>query len=489
MDTAVEPPLPRTQSLRGAAARFAPGALAPAVFSLAGAAVFTRLFEPADYGRYAIALTTCAAIIAVATQWLQQGVLRFLPGAAGETERRDLRAAVGLAVLLLALAAAAVGVAALAVPVLSSRWRPLLPAAAMFVCAGLVYQSLRSILQAELRSSLHSAYQAAVAAAGFALACAGAWLFRDVSMLIWGPAVATAAAIPLAWRAAGVPAPRSVLGARRAAADSLRPIATYGLPMVGWFAASMTYDLGDRFVIEALRGSAEVGIYSASFVLVVGAAGLLVLPLNLALHPMLMRSMAAGDTAQAGIQMAQFFNALSAAGAVIVGWSLLLAPFAADLLLGEEFHPGFRIMPSVLAGTLLWQIAMVAHKPLEFAGRTRMLFAFNAAFAVLNLFLNVVFVRRFGFVAAPYVTAVCYAGYLMAALLAGRTLLSWPLDLRFILGILAVAASGFGAAAWMAQPQPGPAAVAVAAATTVLLLLPGTPWTRTAHLPWRRPGS
>jgi O-antigen/teichoic acid export membrane protein len=72
------------------------------------------------------------------------------------------------------------------------------------------------------------------------------------------------------------------------------------------------------------------------------------------------------------------------------------------------------MLPVLLVGGFLWQLALLLHKPLEIAQRTGAMLAAMAAVVVLNVASCFLFIPRFGYQAASYVlvfSACCYIAF------------------------------------------------------------------------------
>ena len=58
--------------------RYIPAAILPALLSIAGVSIFTRLFTNLEYGRYSVVMAAVAILTAVISGWLQQSIVRYL---------------------------------------------------------------------------------------------------------------------------------------------------------------------------------------------------------------------------------------------------------------------------------------------------------------------------------------------------------------------------------------------------------------------------
>jgi O-antigen/teichoic acid export membrane protein len=101
-----------------------------------------------------------------------------------------------------------------------------------------------------------------------------------------------------------------------------------------------------------------------------------------------------------------------------------------EVLVGEEFREGYRIIPWVLGGTAAWGLAMYGHKGFELLEKTRLMFVLVVVCALLNVLLNLVFVPRYGFTAAAVTTFAGYALYPVLVFVLTRRGLPWHIPWR-----------------------------------------------------------
>ena len=434
------PPLSLRTLLRGFRGYSAANLVTPAV-SLATVGLFSRIFTPAEYGRYTIMLSGATIATTLGAEWLGQALNRFLPGETVSEIVHRQKGAVSAAVSTLALGTLALGLLTWLVLRLigATVWLELLAPAVLVAVAGIVFRPAGVVLQAELRASAFAGFRVGQALTRFALSAALVFTFyRHPAALLWGAGAGLAGAAALAWRVAGLPAPTLHLAS---ALPTLREFAAYGLPMVGWFLTGMLLYHADRYMILALRGPGEVGIYGVTYDLVVGGAAVVASPLLLAAHPFLMGSWRAGDRQAtalwlgAATEWAVILGVVSTAGLVVFSREI------ASIFLGGPFRTGYRVMPVIFAGVTVWQIGMLVHKPLEFAKRTRAMLLAALSAATVNIALNLALIPAFGYVAAAWTTLASYSLYVAVTAWMGRGELSWsvnPMPL-LLLSIAAVA--------------------------------------------------
>lgn len=437
--------------LIGQIARYIPGSVIPAVVGALFAVIFTRLLTAGEFGRYSLAVSSAVLVSNLTSQWLVQGANRYLPGRGGSVAATRLKGGVALGVvgILAALTVLGLGLAAADVAGVLQGWESVVWAGFALAVATALFNILGGVMQAQMQATRYSRYQVVAIVGRLALAVLLVYgVSASASSLLWAAGVGHLAMLPFMWRDAGIPSYRSVRRRWRRLAAVCGRLARYGVPMVGWIVAATLLDAGDRYIIQLTRGAAEVGIYAANYNLVTSGVGLAAMPVLLAAHPFLMRAWQQGDPREAARWLGTIVEWFLVAGAVLVGMVALFAEDAVMLLLGDAFYPGYRIVPIVLAGQLIWQAGLYAHKPLEFVGKTRTMLGLSACTAVLNLALNLAFVPRFGYLGAAYTTVVSYLAYTLVAAWLGRRALAWGIRWRLVasasaqsLGAVAVAAA------------------------------------------------
>lgn len=418
---------------------YVPGSILPAFIALASAAIFTRIFSTDEYGRYSLVLSVTTLATALASQWLQQAINRYLPGASNIATRQEVKQVAAMGVILVAGLLGGVTLIVLSFRnLLPAEWREFVLPGALLMVTTSAFNPLGVVLQAEMQARQFSYYTLANAVARLILSLLIVFTFtRAPSGMVWGAVLGTAMLLPLLWYSAGLPQPNLLL--RKESWSNywrgIKQFAAYGFPMIGWFLTATLLNVGDRYIIQWFRGSAEVGIYSANYNFIQGAVGLIAAPILLAAHPFLMKAWGEGDRDNAGKWLGIIAEWFAVAGIMMVGATWLFSSDLATWFLGAEFRSGHVIMPAVIAGVVAWQLGMYAHKPLEFSERTGLMFALSLAAAGLNLILNIIFVPRYGYVAAAYTTLVSYLVYAIITSIAGQRILRWRIKAKQIVVI------------------------------------------------------
>ena len=199
-----------------------------------------------------------------------------------------------------------------------------------------------------------------------------------------------------------------------AVGESLR----FGMPMTLWAALAYVYGFGDRYLIAGTIGLEAAGAYSAAYDFVSKGATLVLFPLTMATHPTIMRLADSGSSAEARSLMGKVLRLQTSFGLVLVtGVCVLWIPARSILN-----TPGISWVTAglVALATVLMQVALVAHKSLEAAGKTGTMLALMSFSVALNIVGNILLIPVYGLSGAAAMTAIAAGSYLLLVVRASQ---------------------------------------------------------------------
>lgn len=428
--------------------KYLPAQVVPGLVGLVSIPIVTRLFPPADYGNYSLATAT-VMILSTLFGWLPTAVIRYYPA----YERQGRLGAFNATVVRLAVVTLAGLIVVYYTPLLVLRvripaglWRLLMVGGALFVVT-----SLFNLLQYFLRSQRHvgrfSAFAVWYSVVGFGLGIALVLLLNvGIEGLLVGAVLSIVLALPLLWRQA--------LGRERirlvGAIDppTARAVFAYGAPLVVSNLAVWILSLSDRYVIGLFRDTAEVGVYSLSYNVADKSLMLLVSLFLLAWGPIGMRIWETQGEPQSRrfvTEATRLYLVLSVP--LVVGLSVL-SRLVVGIMAGDEYAGGYRIMPYVLSGVVLLGIEQRYQSGLLFHKKTGFITLSATAAGVLNLFLNLLFIPKYGYFAAAVTTLVSYVAHVSLTRWFSRRLFVWDFPRRSLFHVL-VASGVMGAAVYV----------------------------------------
>ena len=178
------------------------------------------------------------------------------------------------------------------------------------------------------------------------------------------------------------------------------------IPLVPHYLAMHILSASDKIMITNMIGQSEAGIYGMAYTasMVITAAWSAI---NGSLNPYMLRHLKSGD-----------YKSVGKSGQIcIIGFSALclmiciIAPEVIFVLGGEKYTDSIEIIPPLMASVLFMEMYNLFSTVEFYHKKTKSIMIATACAAVLNLLLNLVFIKLCGYVAAAYTTLVCYIAY------------------------------------------------------------------------------
>ncbi len=207
--------------------------------------------------------------------------------------------------------------------------------------------------------------------------------------------------------------------------SKLRQYLTFGAPMIPGLLSAWVTSSSDRYVIGIFLGVTSVGIYSAGYS-VGSIISFFIAPLTFVLLPTLSRLYDEDRIAEVKAHLTyslKYFLMLAIPSTF--GLSLLAKPLLHSLTTLEFVPTGSLVAPVVAVSYLLFGVYAVFSQVFILVKKTKIIGILWGGAALLNLTLNIIFVPRFGVVAAAVTTLVCYT------IVAGMTVSVSAKHLRF----------------------------------------------------------
>ena len=405
--------------------KYLPAQIVPAIVGLATIIVVTRLFPPGDYGNYVLVMATATVVSMIAAVWLSGSLIRFF--AAYELNNR-LAEFYSLLLKLAVISVTTVSVIFLIVLFLaqghiSATLYSLMCIGLLISVATSFFTVLLSLFRAKRQVSWYSLSTIWKSIAGLGLGILLVLVFHlGVEGLLWGILLSTVIALPfLAKFSLG----KLSLNQGQVRSSMTWELAKYGMPLMLLNLSSWALGLSDRYILQFFRGSAEVGVYSASYAiseqsitLIVSLFALSSLPIGYEIWERRGEE-ASRDFVQ---KLTRYYLLLGLPA--VVGLSTLARPIV-DVFVAPEYFPGYTIMPLVALGVFLFGIGGRFAIGLGFHKRPDLLLFCFLGSALLNIGLNFLLIPTYGYMAAAATTLVSYAFYLLLVILVSRRFFVW----------------------------------------------------------------
>lgn len=430
----------------------------PSLIAFSSVAIYTRLLNPGEFGVYALVYTGASLLSAIFFQWLRIGLLRFYQ------ERPNEQKIALVSTLAMAFAVIAGGLVVIALPLIAIHGKAVLGA---FVIAIGVVQGAFDILLERARVEL-SPLRFGIVASLRALAMLmggimGFELWGNVQGLLLGLLSGLAVVALIELRRA-----MPLINPSRATRAEAWHLLRFGGPLTATFALAGVMGFADRYMLAGMVDTTSAGYYSAAYDITQKIIVTLMMVVNLAGYPLLLRAQADGDPAHFRVLLRQTLNGLLLIGLPVMCAFILLPTVVANVFLGDAFRAQATVLLPWLGFAALVEGMKVYYFDLSFQLRQNTIHQIwiVALAALLNVGLNVWLIPLHGGLGAAWATLASNAVALLLSFAISRTQINLPLITGDAAAILA-ATVVMGGVLYVAKPF----VAAVSSYSTVRLFL------------------
>jgi O-antigen/teichoic acid export membrane protein len=192
--------------------------------------------------------------------------------------------------------------------------------------------------------------------------------------------------------------------------QGLKRMLMFGLPFVPGGVLLFILNNADRFLLIAMVGQNEAGLYALGYRMALVPVMLLLVPFQAAWGPFMMEK---GDTTEGPGLFATILSYLTAACCF---GSLIMALFAREviaIIAAPAFAESYKVIPPVLLGYIFWVISIILDAGIYITRRTTWKPLLLATGAGTNIVLNLLLIPRFGMMGAAYATTAGFFVYVI----------------------------------------------------------------------------
>jgi len=203
----------------------------------------------------------------------------------------------------------------------------------------------------------------------------------------------------------------------------------FGMPLVAQEIFGIVLDSGDRALVRYYLGADALGFYSVAYGLATYVNTFIMSPLGLAILPIYMR-LWTSEGREKTIEFLSFTLDLYLMAAIgILAVVVVSSRDAVLFLASTKYHGADRLIPTVVAGLLIYTVQVFLNAGLIIDKKTGSMAMALAYSAVINIGMNCLLLPRMGLQAAALATLVSYA--FCTLLLARMSFKVLPLDIQF----------------------------------------------------------
>lgn len=373
----------------------APGYIVPGIATLIGVPILFGTLGAAQYGLWSLINAIASGVPLLTTSSMEALTLRFGHRAQGRSRTWEW--------ILSASASGALGAILAALFIPGSTPGAILATAALSAAVG-VYLIWNASLQSGLRFGTSSTMASVRALLGLTLAVAGAVLTGSAIVAAWGLTAGFISAVVASHvlRRPGSQRVEEVSGQPVGRVPSSR--LSYGLGSVIVAVGLFELSVGDRFILSALSGLSELGVYAAIYTLQDLILRLTPTVVLVAVRPRIFRAWDGANVRRvtmgtAGITALIIWLGLALTAGILLAGELLGASGSAAPLLGP-------IAIGLSAGVAAASVSFLYSA----AERQWRLASHVTTAAILNVALNLLWVPEHGALGSAYATAISFVG-------------------------------------------------------------------------------
>ena len=192
----------------------------------------------------------------------------------------------------------------------------------------------------------------------------------------------------------------------------------YGLPLALWFTMSSLLNVSDRYIISHYLNKEDLGIYSAVYDLLFKGITLLYAPILVAGYPILTDKYNQNKKKVAYQFLKKLVLLEICIFVVVIIIAYFLKSYFIETIVGIPIsEKSLGIVMPIIVGAFIWQLAMLVHKPLEFELKTKVMLVLIVITLIVNVSLNLLFIKTYGIMFAAYSTLFSAFLYLILVIL------------------------------------------------------------------------
>lgn len=178
---------------------------------------------------------------------------------------------------------------------------------------------------------------------------------------------------------------------------------SFNLPLIPHYLSQIVLGQSDRIMISKLVGNSEAAIYGVAYTLA-SVLTLFINALNSSFIPYIYENMKSGNYQK----IKDRSNTLCFFMTVVICVFMLFGPEAIAVFSTEDYMQAKWIFPPVVASVFFTYIYTLYINIEFYFEKTQYVMYVSVIGALLNIVLNYIFIKKYGFVAAGYTTVFCY---------------------------------------------------------------------------------
>lgn len=197
--------------------------------------------------------------------------------------------------------------------------------------------------------------------------------------------------------------------------EILSVLKMYGIPLMGNMIATSVLNKSDIYIIGYFLGEDKVGIYQTNYSIIASAFTLLATGAMRGSYPTIIRTWSEGDEELTKNLLGVAIRTYLLISLPAVVGVFCISDFIAGVLFDVKYFEGHNIMGFVALGMMFLGLTEYAIKPWELNSRTKEIFKRSMISGILNIILNIAFIKTFGYKFAGISTFIAFFVYFLLA--------------------------------------------------------------------------
>jgi O-antigen/teichoic acid export membrane protein len=185
----------------------------------------------------------------------------------------------------------------------------------------------------------------------------------------------------------------------------LRDMLSFGLPLVPAGLGIWIMTMADRYFLQFLSTSQQLGLYSLGYKFGMVVQGLIVGPFTLAWGPFLWSVAKEKNAKEIYSSVLTYFTLVAVAAALVLS---VLSKQVLEIMAAPAFYGAYQVIPLIAVSYVLYGCSQVIPVGITLERKTKAIAAIVGVGAVVNLGLNYLLIPSYGMMGAAVATLVAY---------------------------------------------------------------------------------
>ncbi|TQS71164.1 lipopolysaccharide biosynthesis protein [Ornithinibacillus gellani] len=216
----------------------------------------------------------------------------------------------------------------------------------------------------------------------------------------------------------------------------MKELLRYGFPLLGITFTTWVLTLSDRYIIKIFGSTVDVGVYTINYSVAYNIFNLFITLLMMGAYPLIIKTWnSSGKKATELVvsDMIKYFLMITIPAFFGV---LSLSKEIMTVFGTEEYVTGHKIMPIIALGMLFLGVSQYVIKIWELQKNTKIILYLNIFIAVVNIILNIILIPLYGYIFAAVTTTISYILYFIVSIYKAKRIFKLHLSIFNTLNIL-----------------------------------------------------